>query len=354
MAPRDTPATPVVAPEAPVARGARAQRSRRFAFTDFDLHDIAWYLQANPTYVIYGVETCPDTGRLHHQGYMELPQATTWSALQAKLPGVHLQEARRGQKANVTYCKKGGNFHEWGNPGHQGKRSDLEDLREIMDDASLPVKRRLAEVAKRNLTVFLMYRRGLEAYADIQRQPRNWITEVIYIWGETGLGKSRMAIEGGAIFITYHNGFVQGYDGDSPIVCFDDIGPNYFDRPFFLRATDRYPMKANIKGSEIEWAPRTIYLTSNFPPEVSLQNGEVDWSNSATARRLTRIVHLTEPWVPPPRPDEQDLRFLEVGSQDQPIDLDDGSDNGGEGRSGFGGVLRDDPFVCEEVLSDDE
>jgi methionyl-tRNA synthetase len=50
-------------------------------------------------------EKCPDTGRLHYQGFIRTTSQQRFSALKKVYPGVHIEPARNWD-ALVAYCKK--------------------------------------------------------------------------------------------------------------------------------------------------------------------------------------------------------------------------------------------------------
>jgi len=134
--------------------------------------------------------------------------------------------------------------------------------------------------------VCLQYGRGIREYSQLKQPHRDWPTEVVCIWGPTGTGKSKLANEAKAAFVEYDKGgFIHGYANES-IVCFDDFDPSTMTREVFLRLTDRYHIKVNVKGGSMTWNPRTIYFTSNSNPR--------DWYNGdeAVRRRMAKIIHM--------------------------------------------------------------
>ena len=98
----------------------RTTRVRRWCFTAFSEEDKQELLdrlvsKAQADYCIIGDETCPTTGRRHLQGYIEYVNAATLQQMRQRLNnGAHLEPARGSANANAEYCRKGGNFAEWG------------------------------------------------------------------------------------------------------------------------------------------------------------------------------------------------------------------------------------------------
>lgn len=93
----------------------------------------------NFKYMVYQVETAPETGALHIQGYIELKRQTDFTTVKAMFPcEVHL-EKRRGSRAQaIAYCRKAETRYadpiEFGinNVGDQGARADLETARQVI------------------------------------------------------------------------------------------------------------------------------------------------------------------------------------------------------------------------------
>lgn len=82
-------------------------RSSRWQFTAYEAQ---WNLFQGtlPTIVAevgWQTEKCPETGRLHYQGFIRTTSQQRFTALKKVYPGVHLEVARNWD-ALVAYCKK--------------------------------------------------------------------------------------------------------------------------------------------------------------------------------------------------------------------------------------------------------
>lgn len=68
-------------------------------------------------YIIFGKEIAPTTGTKHLQGYCELGKQFTMGQLKKHFHKTAHYEKRRGtQQEAITYCKKEGDFEEFGTP----------------------------------------------------------------------------------------------------------------------------------------------------------------------------------------------------------------------------------------------
>lgn len=88
-------------------------------------------------YVVVGYEQGDEKETLHLQGYIELAVRKRMGAVKGLAPCLrraHLEKRRGTSKQAADYCKKDGNFSEAGEMSetHQGKRSDLDQLRDLV------------------------------------------------------------------------------------------------------------------------------------------------------------------------------------------------------------------------------
>jgi len=267
-------------------------RARGFCFTDFKL-ERAFYDTFDWTYLLCGDEVCPTTGRRHWQGYMHLPNGKTESAARKMMGGRHVEACFGTMEQNIDYCLKGGKNEiaiEEGIRPAQGHRSDLESIREMLEKNTEEV-----EIADMFFGKWCQYRRSFEAYRLLKEPKRDWVTEIHYLWGESGSGKTYEAIKAGATVISYTGVFVLGYNGED-VVCFDDVDQGTFSsvtsREDLLKMTDRYAIKVNVKGGERNWKPRVIYFTSNTKPEDCYP-----FNIAAMKRRYTSVRQVGAAYV---------------------------------------------------------
>lgn len=243
-------------------------------------------------YVIWGEEVAPGTGTPHLQGYVELTSKRTMGGLK-KLIGVstiHLEKAKGNCAQNQSYCKKDGNWSEFGSPLSQGSRSDLEAIQAEIDKGASN-----EEIADKYFSKWVIYRRSFDAYRELKVQPRTWKTQVILLVGPTGVGKTRFVVDQAGdreLYVWGGDRWFDGYVGQD-LVLLDDFEGHGINYKFLLRLLDRYPMRVPVKGSFVEWHPRKIYITSNQRPETWRWDPP-QYDVSALLRRITITHILTE------------------------------------------------------------
>jgi len=257
-------------------------RSRGFAVTDFELDEKFWNeYEAKCEYIIRGQETCPKTGKMHWQIYLYLKNARTIKSMLKDLSPRHVEIAKGTPKQNTDYCSKEGIVKTFGKLPQQGERVDLKKIQTMIEEGCTEV-----EIAKIDFSKWCQYGKRFEAYRQLITKPRNWVTKVFVAYGEPGTGKTRYVHEKHPDVCSIslsgdeREPFVLGYKGEK-VVLFDEYKPREGHLEWMLRALDRYPMKVNIKGGYIEWAPETVYFTTNDNPET--------WwgGNEAFKRRAT-------------------------------------------------------------------
>lgn len=273
----------------------------RFCFTvnNWTEADIEWFNNTNIfKYVCYGKEVGENLTP-HLQGYFEFPNGNRKS-LNACVKYIHdhgcpcrphIEIAVASAAKAIGYCEKDGVFWEKGDrPKGQGKRSDIDDATDILSNGGS-----LQDVAHALPTVFVKFHRGLQAFQLTTQSVRSWKTEVFWLWGPTGSGKSRYAWE------TYPDAYPKqsgtkwwcNYVGQDTAII-DDFRPSK-EMPFnfILNLFDRYPLLLETKGGQVQCRLKTILVTCPFSPDQLLEN--LEWVGVEQGLQLKRrIDHVIE------------------------------------------------------------
>jgi len=204
---------------------AAPKRYKNWMVTCFDLE--AFFVpdqDPNFKYMVYQIETAPDTGREHVQGYLELVRQTDFNVVLTmfKPAVVHLENRRGTRLQAIQYCKKTESRYrdpvsgqlveplEFGDPTNlQGAREDLKEAylaitakatwEQVMRDQSLvPVVSRHLNWAReafntRPLTIpapeIQLRKWQLGVVALLEQEPVN--RRIIWIWSAlSGTGKT--------------------------------------------------------------------------------------------------------------------------------------------------------------------
>lgn len=259
------------------------RRGRDWCFTAFGEEAVLEQVIANlqlekgVRYCILQREKCPETERLHLQGYIYFENARSGNGVSKLIGGnPHLEVPRGSPESNRVYCSKqesrvqGTEPVEWGVIPEQGKRSDLREAAEAVLEGA-----RLEDIAAGDPTVVARYGRGLERLQRLRWRSigvQRPVPKCVYLWGEPGVGKTRAVFdmfEPGEIFRPLDTGTRYWWDDYEPehhrCVVFDDWDGSH-SRSLMLAWLDRYPVSVDVKGGKAPLLAENIFITSNFKP----------------------------------------------------------------------------------------
>lgn len=273
-------------------------RTRNWCFTSFS--DVAPVFDANVmTYLIVGAEVCPTTGKSHWQCFACFKETKTMSAAKKILGECHLEMMMGSHAQASAYCKKAKKFKEFGTCPKQGKRNDLEDVVKLVNEGT-----DILTIAETCPLQMIKYGKGiiaLKAMADQRLAPEWRDLKVIVLWGPSGTGKTRTAVESSDDYYIKDptNKWFDGYVGQKTLIL-DEFMPEAAPWATLLRWLDGYKLQVETKGGSTFAMWETVYITSNIPPEKWYKN-----DFAPLQRRITRIEHLgnlprsLEPHKPP-------------------------------------------------------
>lgn len=289
------------------------------------------------TYMIWQLERCSDTQRLHLQLYVEFnnplrikPAQKALHAAGAPDDKMHM-EARKGTPAQAAaYCKKAdtaipGCSYEWGTmSGGQGSRTDLKSLRDAIKDGKsfqelVDDDDQLLCLAKHDRfasKLFNMYKKhkNTHSYAKV---------DVHVLWGKTRTGKTRSARETAdsePFVLTLGDGnWFDGYTGEKVLII-DEFRDSQVPIGELLRLLDHYQCRLKVKGDFTYSAWDTVYITSNVNP-LDWYKGCILASREALCARFTEITEFTDQaghcpkYTPNPAPDLTGGTYAGFGPQ---------------------------------------
>jgi len=286
---------------------AQARRSRAFCFTWNNPDGVPTLATfgRNARYLIYGHEV-GEGGTFHLQGFVYFRNARKFSSVLRALPEAHFEIARGSVDDNIAYCSKDGNWEEYGERPQQGRRSDLQEVANIVLDGGA-----IVQLAKDYPSQFIRYHRGILSLKRVVSEARNWPINFLIIVGPTRTGKSRAAaelsyshIENGVpvangVYWKPPGEWWDDYDGEHTVVWDEFFGGSCSFRTL-LRVLDRYPLLVPIKGGFAQFRSRRIVFTSNIDPREWYNYAELghpEWESNplnARIREHGRIIRTGE------------------------------------------------------------
>ena len=204
-----------------------------------------------------------------------------------------------------------GGPYEFGVCPHQGKRTDILDVKDKLD-RGVPMR----VIVQENFATMSRIYNFARTYKRIITQPRSWPMQISLYIGPTGTGKSRRAQEeaGPNPYWVMNGKWFEDYDGEE-VVIWDEFYGHCCPFSLLLKILDRYPLKLECKGSAIEFVAKKIIFTSNQEPEEwysGEKTHQMSWAENPLNRRLKEFGTFYRSWPEKTKvvSDEQALAFF--------------------------------------------
>jgi hypothetical protein len=246
-------------------------------------------------YLVYGEEV-GEKGTPHIQGYVEFKTQKSASAfnknLNLKKGGNYAHcKIRLGIPLDASgYCCKGEieakpdegyrywhksphdtwKGHKYGSISKQGERTDLKEITDKIMAGSLKV----SEIKVRDPILYHKYGRTLNDIEDLylRKQYRTEMTQGIWLYGPTGVGKSHLAFmdfdpENCYEWKKDDKGWQDGYCGQE-IVIINEFRGDTMKYDLLLELVDKWPKTISRRGREpVPFLAKTLIITSSLSPE---------------------------------------------------------------------------------------
>lgn len=278
---------------------------RAWCFTHYSVGVVPNFDGDHMKYQVYQLETCPTTGRIHWQGYVEMKHTIRRKAMM-KMLGNCWCDIRKGTRDQArAYCmdrKKKGvvlespvfEFGTWGKG--QGNRTDI--------DQAVACKS-VAEIKAKYPAIYVRYFKGFEKLF-LPDASRDWEMKIDVFWGPTHSGKTHVArqlMKDSPTYWKMPGKWFDGYTGQENVI-WDDF--NYMHKDlndkFMLRLFDKYPLIVEPKGSTVNFVAKWIILTCDSHPRDWTYNEK---DQAQLMRRINRIVEFKpDPDRKAPAPEE--------------------------------------------------
>lgn len=225
-------------------------------------------------YIIACHELAPTTGHEHWHIYCHFNNARLIKL--KNLKGAHVEVCRGSAIQNIDYIKKNGDITLEEGIAPSFNSLTVSELKKINDEDDLPDWKQynLWSKLKSQETINI-----LDWFKNIK---------VYYIWGPSGIGKSKKAKEivlqselGQDVSIAkFNNGYWNGVSSKSKIMIYDDFRDSHMPASEFINLIDYNKHIMNIKGAFVINNYELIIITSvqdidtiysNLPDEPRLQ-----------------------------------------------------------------------------------
>ena len=231
----------------------------------------------------------------HYHLYFEHKNPVQWSTLKNKFPRANIQVAKGNAEHQRVYLGKQcgrENIEETGTPKHQGKRTDITRVRNILEEGG-----NMREIIPSVGSVQSV--RMAEIWLKYFEQPRDWLPDVYWIHGSSGRGKTQLAYKMGYEFCPHERPFKlmsnrrwwEGYDAHEVIII-DELREDCYRVSELLQLLDRYEYKVENKGGSRQLLAKHIIITSPKSPEnLFFGHGE---SIYQFVRRCKKIICIDD------------------------------------------------------------
>lgn len=235
----------------------------------------------NFAYIIWGKEV-GESGTPHLQGMAQLKKVTKFNTVKNMIgERAHLEKMRGTAQQARDYCAKDGDFEEHGELRHERQRTDLRTAIEQLDGVS-SIRQAAIVVPE----IVIKYPRGVQLLIEAAQPKRDFKPTVVWLWGLTGTGKTRQAVECESYYIKDNTKWWDGYGHENRIII-DDFDGSQWDFRTLLRLLDRYEFQGETKGGYVTINSHEIYITCEFKPDHY-------WCHNMLAQILRRIDEVRE------------------------------------------------------------
>lgn len=247
-------------------------KSRDYCFTtnNWTEEHVAGLKGLDYAYIVFGKEV-GESGIPHLQGYVRFKTPRTIKSVIAKMSGSHIDYKKGTFEQAIDYCKKDGDFEEYGDlpktPKEKGEKGGEAVKRKYEQAWQAAVEGRFMDIpADMRTRHFNTYKR---IKAEFQPKPVDLDTlENEWRYGPTGSGKSRVPRLENPIHYSKKadTKWWDAYDGED-VVIIDDIDKYHVKLGYQLKIwLDHYPFTAEWKGGSAKIRPKKIIITSNYHP----------------------------------------------------------------------------------------
>lgn len=259
-----------------------------------------------------------ETGTLHTHLYMAFRNAVMFQTIQQRFYGAHIEIARGSHRENREYLLKDGKWkedakHETSVPGTFEESGELPPERNARQKQSEAIFTMIVEGAD-NAEILREHPSAMNRLNHIEATRQTLLEEqfrkefrelrVEYIWGETGVGKTRSVMEKygyeNVYRVTNYQHPFDGYRGQD-VILFDEFRSS-LQIADMLKYLDGYPVMLPCRYADRVACFTKVYLISNVPMEKQYPNIQREEPETwkAFLRRFNSIVEMlpAKPDVP--------------------------------------------------------
>jgi len=244
---------------------------RNYCFTAFIEPDIE--NKEDIKYMIYQKEKCPETGKIHYQGYIELKKTMRFEGVKKIFNDhtIHLEQRKGTREQAIKYCEKNetqeGKPIEYGDRNiKQGTRTELKAITDQIEEG-----KKIKEIAQSDPATYIKFYKGINEYKNLITEHNEERKIKVYVLiGPAGCGKTTLAYKlakrkNEEIYKldTNTNGtlWFNGYNDEKFLLIDDFYGWIRYSQ--LLTLLDKWPCRLEIKGGHTYAKWEYVIITSN-------------------------------------------------------------------------------------------
>lgn len=280
-------------------------RSYCFTLNNYSEQELKQVQETECSYLVFGKEV-GESGTPHLQGFVHFINPRTITGLKRVkgLGRAHFEVAVAPKKA-IEYCKKGEQSHEefvkeGVNGANYGKNADVfekgafeqgarNDLKKVYEEVKNG--KSVDDVAWDDPSSFDAASKTLLKLEDIRLRKlrRSEMTQGVWVFGGTGVGKSEWAFEqGGESFYVYpyDNDWWDGYKCEECVIIDEFRGQLPYN--VILRMVDKHPnfyVRRRCR-EPMPFVSKKVIITSSLPPWKVFKNLDAQDSLNQLYRRF--------------------------------------------------------------------
>jgi Putative viral replication protein./RNA helicase. len=260
-----------------------------------------------------------EQGTPHTHLYAAFQNAVEFTTIQQRFHGAHLEGARGSHQENRDYIRKEGKWHddakhETNLPETFEESGDLPEERNAKVKASEEILA-LIEDGASNAEIMRKHPSTMNRLQHVDAARQTLLEErfrndfrklqVTYLWGQTGVGKTRSIMElygyGNVYRVTNYAHPFDSY-AQQDIILFDEFRSS-LPIADMLKYLDGYPVMLPCRYNDKVACFTTVYVVSNIPMERQYPNIQIEEPETwkAFQRRFSDIFEML--------PDSDDLPF---------------------------------------------